>query len=62
MVSNLCFRVFFLGLKRHLLVFQMFHRTEVRMNEIPDIFNLTDAPEKWRNFYSELKKSPQPKN
>ena len=48
MVSILSFRVFFLSLKRHLLVLQMFHRNEVRMNicgrEIPDIFNLTDAP------------------
>ena len=54
MVSNLSFRVFFLGLKRHLLVLQMFHRNEVRMNlcgrEISDIFNLADAPEKVANL------------
>jgi len=60
MVSNFSFRVFFLGLKRHLFVFQMFHRNEVRMNlcgrKIPDIFNFTDAPEKMAKLLQRTEK------
>ena len=60
MVLNLSFKVFFLGLKCHLLFFQMFHRNEVRMNlrgrEIPDIFYLTDAPEKMAKLLQRTEK------